>query len=56
MVVVSRIGIGMLIAQNDDEDTKTFSEANDDCKVNEGMCRGIFKIGVSSAIKCNMGV
>ena len=56
MVAVSGIGIGMLIAQNDDEDTKTFSEADDDGKVNDGMCRGILQIGVSSAVKCNMVV
>ena len=46
----------MLTAINDDEDTKTFSKAGDYGKVNEGMCRGILKIGVSLAVKCNMGV
>ena len=46
----------MLTAGNDDEDTKTFSEADDDGKVNEGMCRGILKIGISLVVKCNMGV
>ena len=56
MVVVSGIGTGMLTAGNDDEDMKTFLEADDDGKLNEGMWRGILKIGVSSALKCNMGV
>ena len=51
MVAVSGIGTGMLIVGNDDEDTTTFSEADDDGKVNEGMCRGILKIRVSSAVK-----
>ena len=56
MVAISGIGTGTLTAQNDDEDTKTFLEADDDGKVNEGMCRGIFKNGVSLALKFNMGV
>ena len=56
MVAVLGIGTGILIAGNDDEDTNTFSEVDDDGKVNEGMCRGILKIGVSSAVKWNMGV
>ena len=51
MVAISGIGTGMLTALNDDEDTKTFSEYDDDGKVNEGMCRGILKIGVSSVVE-----
>ena len=45
----------MLTSRNDDKDTKTFSEADDDGKVNEGMCIRILKIGVSSAVKCIIG-
>ena len=56
MVAVLGIGTGMLTTRNDDEDTKTFSEADHDGKLNEGMWRGILKIGVSSVVKCNMGV
>ena len=56
MVAISGIGTRMLTARNDDADTKTFSEYDGDGKVNEGMCRGIFKIGVSLAVKFNMGV
>ena len=56
MVAILGIGTGMLTTGNDDEETKTFSEADDDGKVNEGMCRGILKIGFSSVLKCIMGV
>ena len=52
---VSGDGMWTLAAGSDNEGTKIFSVIDDDERVNEGNCRGIFKDQVFARVDWNMG-